>query len=186
MGLTRGIFRLKTTANGVFGAENGSQRDLEGWVRGLCRRSEVGGSWRLKTGRNYEMREKRENWGWRGGPRSEIGGPRSEKHHPCRSVFIRGWFWALEGARRAENGQNWHFWGSGGPTKPIFDRKWGIGRGNFAGKQERNGPSSCFPVFPVFLERRGFGGSGGPSCVNFRSFSVFRRFRRAKSGQNGL
>ena len=126
-----------------FGAENESQRGR----RDVGPRSDVGGPRSeglggLKTGRNYEMRENREKWGWRGGPRSEIGDLRSEKHHPCRSVPTTACRdpWLVLGVgrieagrklgenheitkKRAGNGILWRLGGSGGPTNPIIDRK---------------------------------------------------------------
>ena len=62
-GLAGGIFRTKMTAEGVSGAENGSQR---GWKRG-------------KRAGNYEMRGKRENGGEISRKRRGIvRGPKSE------------------------------------------------------------------------------------------------------------
>ena len=67
----------------------------------------------------------------RSGPRSEVGGPRSENCHLCRLVLGVG---RVEAGRklgenheitkkRAGNGILWRLGGSGGPTNPIIDRK---------------------------------------------------------------
>ena len=114
-------------------------------------------------------------------PKSEVRGRKStiriDPSRPLR-VGIRGWFWALEGARRAENwrkttkftkiGPETAFRGVLGlwraskpdfrPSRPLlrvgrrkFTQMGGSG-GEFQQENRRgNGPSSCFPVFPVFL-----------------------------------
>lgn len=78
----------------------------------------------------------------RSGPRSEVGGPRSENCHLCRSVPTSACRdpWLVLGVgrveagrklgenheitkKRAGNGILWRLGGSGGPTNPIIDRK---------------------------------------------------------------
>ena len=103
MGLAGGIFRTKMTAEGVSGAENGSQR---GWKRG-------------KRAGNYEMREKREKGGEisrkRGGiardPMSEFRGPQrsicvNSRQRRAGCAYLQSIF-GYQGAGGLENGEKW-------------------------------------------------------------------------------